>query len=216
MKNVKNKILFMAAAANDEERNLVALKERKISERLRVGENRDEFDFITKLHLRVDDVQEILLQQRLRYIVHLSAQGTKEGDIVLEDDAGRPHIVSGSPVVKMFKLLQDDTPAIILDGGYTEQLGRQLQGTFDYVVSMNGAIDSQSTVTFFTAFYQALSYGRNFVEAFNLAKNRLSFENEADSSKPVLYNRKVVGPSFERERVKFLAKTRKISSASSV
>lgn len=223
MKNAKNKILLMASPVTEEERTLAGRKQRQIDERLRVGTNRDKFELIPKLHLRVNDLQQALLQLQSEhqppYIVHFSAQGTEDGNLMLENAAGHSQIVSGSAVVELFKILKDGIRAIILDGSYTEKLGRQLEGTVEYIVSMKGRIDGDSAVIFDTHLYQGLSHGYDFNTAFELGKNQLQFERAHDYGKPVLHEKKVVAakkPSQQKRSVKYLTGNRKICAASSV
>ncbi|HEX7331520.1 MAG TPA: hypothetical protein VF290_08465 [Pyrinomonadaceae bacterium] len=222
MKAAKNNIFFLAAA--DEKGRVAQTKAREIKDHLNKGTYRDEFDFFSSWNVGVRNLQETLLQfkseHRPPYIVHFSAEATTDGNIALAHDDGRPHIVSGSAIVELFKLLKDGISAIILDGSHTQQLGRQLEGSIDSIVSMNGAIAGDSAVIFDSYFYQGLSYERDFKKAFNLGINQLELEaKNDDSSKPVLHERKVVvaaKPPLERKSVKYLDKNRRVVAASSV
>lgn len=227
MKNAKNNILFMAAA-DANKAHLMNQQAREIEAHLRVGEHRDEFEFTPKLGVRVGDLQSVLLQALKKdhlNIVHLSAEGTEDGKIVLDDGAGNPDTVSVWALGGLFKIMESRIYAIILDGSHTQQLSRQLEGSFERIISINGSIDRHIAAAFYNSFYQGLSFSRDVKFAFNLGTNQIQLNikddanAKAEASKLVLYERKVVvaaKPPLEKKSVKYLDRTRKICAASSV
>jgi hypothetical protein len=215
MKNAKNKILFLASAVNGEESNLAARKVRNIQERLRAGRDRNKFKFDQNLDLQVGDLQETLLQYEPS-IVHLSAQVTKAGDLVLLNNTGGTQIVPANALAELFRIF--NIRVIVLDGSYSRQLARKLQGSVDYVISMDGAIAGDSSVIFSTAFYRGLVYGRDVDTAFKLGNLQLQLEENPDFTKFVLHEKvvRVARPPVKKPRARFLNKSAKICAAGSV
>lgn len=212
------RILFLAAGSDDERRqHLLEREAREIDKRLQVGTNRDSFELITEWEVRARDLQEVLLRHQ-PHIVHLSGQGTKEGDIVLAHDPENPHIVSGRAVADLIRILKDNIHVIVFNACHTQQLAQEVKEIIDYTVSMSGAVNVKNAVTFVTSFYQALSFGRTIVEAFELGKNQLMLQGETDYKKAVLHVRDGADaswPLFERRDVRRPAKTVKIWAAGS-
>lgn len=212
------RILFLAAGAGDENRqHLLEREAREIDKRLHVGTNRDSFKLITEWEVRARDLQEILLRHQ-PHIVHLSGQGTKEGDIVLAHDPENSRTVDRRAVADLIRILKDNIHLIVFNDHHTQQLAQEVKEIIDYTVSMSETVNVENAITFFTYFYQALSFGRTIVEAFDLGKNQLRLEGETDYKKPVLHVRDAADmswPPLERPNVRRPAKTAKIWAAGS-
>lgn len=215
------------AAAGADKAHLMYQQAREIDAHLKKGEHRDKFEFFPKLGVRVADLHNTLLQAQEKdhplYLVHLSAQGTEDGKIVLDDGAGGSDIVNGWALVDLLKIVKPH--AIILDGSHTQQLSWHLEGFFKHIISINGSIDRHIVTTFSNHFYQGLSFTRDFKQSFDLGTNQIQLnikdeaKAKAEARKLILYERKVVvaaKPPQEKKSVKYLAEAKKICAASSV
>ncbi len=193
----KIKILFLAAGAGDESRRRAEQEAREISRRLWASKERDKFKLRTEWAVRASDLQEHLLKHQPD-IVHLSGDATEAGDILLSDDneIGRP--VSLKPLAELFRILKDNIRVVVLNVPYADRLAPELRWIIDIAISMYGAVDSASAITFSTHFYQALGYGRTVSEAFELANNELLLEGKADYGQPSLYVKVGVATSLLR------------------
>jgi hypothetical protein len=81
----KIKILFLAAGADDEGRRRSQQEAREISRRLQSSKEGDSFELIAAWAVQTSDLQKHLLEHR-PHVVHLSAQATEAGEILLSDD----------------------------------------------------------------------------------------------------------------------------------
>lgn len=184
----KIKILFLAAGADEKSRKRLEQEAREIGARLWAGKERDSFELITEWAVRAGDLQKHLLRHQ-PHILHLGGLANKAGDILLADNSENPRPVNGRALAELFRLLKDNIKVVVFSVAHSDALARDLTETIDYAISMSGRIDSQTAVTFSTHFYQGLSYGRNVVECFELAKNQLMLEGNPEYEKPVLHIR---------------------------
>lgn len=186
-KEEKTRILYLASGARDARRRRLQQREAsKIAKLLRAGTDRDSFTLITELEVQACELQELLLRHR-PHIVHLSGRGTKEGGVVLTHGPGRSLVVDGRALAELFRILKDNISVVFFNVCHVRRLARALKEVADYTVLLRGNIDGENAVTLSAYFYQALSFGRTPVEAFELAKNQLRIEGEPDYKKAVLH-----------------------------
>jgi len=179
------KILFLAANPANTDQLRLGEEVRAIKERLRLADLRDEFVVEQEWAVRVTDLQAHLLRHQPN-IVHFSGHGSSDGQIILEDKAGRSKPVSPAALKRLFTTLKDNIRCVALNACYSEAQASGIAESIDCVIGMTRAVEDESAIAFAASFYQALGYGRSIQTAFELGCGQIDLERggNADSSLP--------------------------------
>lgn len=179
------KILFLAANPIDSVRLRLDEEIRAIDMALRQTEFRDRFEIEQHWAVRATDLQNYLLRHK-PHIVHFSGHGSSSNEIMLEDNFGRSQPVSVRALSNLFSALKDNIQCVILNACYSEQQAIAIAEHIDCVIGMSKSIEDLSAISFGTAFYQALGYGRDVKTAFNLGCMQIDLENLGELNIPKL------------------------------
>ena len=179
------KILFLGANPSDTTRLRLDEEVRGIDQALRLAQYRDRFDLIQQWAVRVGDLQGLLLRHQ-PHIVHFSGHGSEDGQILLEDNAGQAHPVSPRALSNTFAALNDNIRCIVLNACFSEIQAKALAENIDCVVGMSTEIGDEAAISFASAFYQALAYGRSVSTAFKLGCVQIDLESLDEQNTPQL------------------------------
>lgn len=183
------KILFLAANPTDTGRLRLDEESRAIDQALRQSKFRDVFDIRSHWAVRVSDIQGLLLRHQPD-IVHFCGHGSQSSEIVLEDNFGKSHGVSADALSDLFSVLKDNIRCVVLNACFSEQQARSIAEHIDCVVGMSQVIGDKAAISFATAFYQALGYGRDVESAFKLGRVQINLENLGEQDTPQLISLK--------------------------
>lgn len=185
----KVNVLFLAANPKDSSQLRLDEEIRSIDLALRQAEFRDKFDIKQHWAVRVADIQGYLLRHQPD-IVHFSGHGSASSEIILEDSIGNSHAVTHRALSQLFSVLKDNIRCVILNACYSETQAQAIAKHVDCVIGMTNAIGDQAAISFAAAFYQALGYGRNVKDAFELGCVQIDLENldEQDTPKLLAFN----------------------------
>jgi hypothetical protein len=178
-------VLFLAANPSDTTRLRLDREIREIDQALRQAEFRDKFDIRQHWAVRITDLQGYLLRHRPD-IVHFSGHGNESSEIVLEDILGNSHPIPVQALRRLFSVLHDNIRCVVLNACYSEQQARAIAEHIDCVIGMSQEIGDSSAISFSTAFYQALAYGRDIRTAFDLGCTQIDLERLDDQDVPRL------------------------------
>lgn len=179
------KILFLAANPSDATRLGLDEESRAIDRALRQSEFRDMFDVKQHWAVRVGDIQGLLLRHKPD-IVHFSGHGSKSGEIILEDNSGNRRPVLVRTLSQLFSVLKDNIRCVVLNACYSEPQARAIAQHIDCVIGMSESVGDSAAISFSTAFYQALGYGRDVKTAFDLSCVQIDLENLDEQDVPKL------------------------------
>ncbi|HEU5377538.1 MAG TPA: CHAT domain-containing protein [Ktedonobacteraceae bacterium] len=179
------RILFLAANPKDTQSLRLDEEVRSIDSSLRQAEFRDAFDIRQHWALRVTDLQGYLLRHQPD-IVHFSGHGNPLSEIILEDNDGKSHPVSPRALSQVFSVLKDNVRCVVLNACYSEHQAQAIAQYIDCVVGMSKAIGDSAAISFASAFYQALGYGRNIKTAFELGRAQIDLANLNEQDTPKL------------------------------
>jgi len=161
---------------------------REIQAGLERAKRRDEFEIISKLAVRVDDLRRALLDYEPE-IVHFSGHGAGSEGLALENNSGQMQLVSAEALARLFKLFPQ-IECVILNACYSEVQAEAIHQHIDYVIGMNFAIGDQAAIKFAVGFYDALGAGRTIEDGFEFGCTSIDLESLPESATPVLKNRK--------------------------
>ena len=185
VKDKKIKILFLAANPSDSTRLKLAQESNSIDRTLRQSEFRDKFELLQHWGVSISNLQEILLRYQPD-IIHFSGHGSKTSELIFEDDFGGTSPVSVRSLSQLFCVLKDNIRCIVLNACYSELQAQTIAQYIDGVIGMSLAITDKAAISFATAFYQALGYGRNLKTAFDLGCVQIDMENLNEQETPKL------------------------------
>jgi L-histidine Nalpha-methyltransferase len=134
--------------------------------------NRENFQVVDALAVRVDDLQELFLRHKPQ-IVHFCGHGDGEQGLVFENEVGQPKLVSTQGIAGLFKLVSDQVKCVLLNACYTDKQINSIVQHIDYVIGMKYQIRDDSAIAFSKGFYRALGYGWDIDRAYDLGCNSI-------------------------------------------
>jgi hypothetical protein len=171
----KTHILFLAA--NSVARPLeVDWEIKRIQADLRAAKERERLEFKLVVAATVDSMMQAMLEDPPT-IVHFSGHGTTEG-ILLRDEAGKPHLVSGKALASLFKLFSETVSCVVLNACWSEPQARAIREHIPHVIGTRAEISDDTAVAFSTGFYKAIGAGRDVAFAYQLGLARVQAEGE--------------------------------------
>ena len=181
------KILFASANPKDTKQLRLDLEARQIQEALKLNENRDDFEIVTCLAMRVKDLQGALLKHQPN-IVHFCGHGKTEG-LVLEDESGFSKLVSESALGSLFESFRRQVECVVLNTCYSKAQAEAIYGHINCVIGMNQPISDTAAINFSTGFYNAVFSGESYDYAFNIGLSLMQLEGSKEHSTPVILSR---------------------------
>ena len=152
----KIKILFLAAnpqadlAINDEIR--------KVEQRIRASKFRDSLVLIPKLAARPDDVIQALLEHE-PHIVHFSAHGSEDHEILFVGDDGQDKPVTAEALRMLFATLKDKVRLVVFNACFARGQAEAVAEVIDCAIGMNDEISDDAAIAFSGSFYRTLGFG---------------------------------------------------------
>jgi hypothetical protein len=182
-------ILFLSANPSDTTRLKLGEESRAIDQALRQAEFRDKFDIKQHWAVRIADLQGFLLRHKPD-IVHFSGHGSESSEIILEDNSGNSQPVSVRALSTLFSVLKDNIRCVVLNACYSEPQAQAIAEHIDCVIGMSEAIGDAAAISFASAFYQALGFGRDLKTAFDLGCVQIDLESLDEQDVPKLLCKK--------------------------
>ncbi|WP_088239485.1 AAA-like domain-containing protein [Calothrix rhizosoleniae] len=196
------KILLLSANPTNTSKLRLDEEVREIQAGLERAKRREEFEIISKLAVRVDDLRRALLDYEPD-IVHFSGHGAGSQGLALEDDSGKMQLVSASALARLFKLFPQ-VECVVLNACYSQAQAEAIHQHIDYVIGMNKVIGDKAAIKFAVGFYDALGAGRTITDGFEFGCASIDLESIPESATPVLKTRNlsqgtVVAPDAVKE-----------------
>jgi hypothetical protein len=183
------KILLLSANPKNTDKLRLDEEVREIQTALRRARNGSQFQVVTELALRVDDLHRALLDNRPT-IVHFSGHGAGSHGLVLENNSGRMQLVSTESLARLFGLFQRQIECVLLNACYSEAQALAIHQHIDYVIGMNQTIGDKAAIKFAVGFYDALGANRTYEDCFELGCALIDLQGIPESQTPILKARK--------------------------
>jgi hypothetical protein len=189
----KIRILFFGANPVDVHPLQIGKEVREIEAEIRTATRRDAFELKTEWAVRPNDLMRELLRFQ-PHIVHFSGHGSKNQEIILENEQGLGQAVGKQALTDLFKALKDNVRIVVLNSCYSQPQAEALSQVIDFTVGTSQAVKDRSAVAFAAAFYGTLAFGRSVQTAFDVARTAISLNGLSGSDIPVLLVREGVSP----------------------
>lgn len=181
------KILLLSANPTNTAKLRLDEEVREIQAGLERAKHREQFEIISKLAVRVDDLRRALLDNEPQF-VHFCGHGGGSQGLALENNSGQMQMVSASSLAGLFKLFPQ-VECVVLNACYSQKQAEAIHQHIDYVVGMNKAIGDRAAIEFAVGFYDALIAGRSIEDAFEFGRASIDLESMPESSTPILKSR---------------------------
>lgn len=112
--------------------------------------------------------------------------GDYTGGIVVEDNSGKAKLVKAEALATLFGNISG-IKCVVLNACYSESQANAILEQVPYVIGMNTAVPDNTAIMFATGFYRALGDGRDYENAFNLAKSLVAIEGLKGADIPVIH-----------------------------
>jgi len=184
----KVKILFLAANPKDSSKLRLDEEIREIHSKIRAAEFRDSFDLVSRWAVRPLDLLQAFNEVQPD-IVHFSGHGSRQAELILEDDAGNAALVSEVALTALFKNVNDNIRLVLLNACHSEDQAQAISRQIECTVGMSVAIGDEAAIVFASTFYGALAFGRSVGQAFEQGRTALMLQGIPEENTPVLLSR---------------------------
>ncbi|MEM9904534.1 MAG: AAA-like domain-containing protein [Cyanobacteria bacterium P01_D01_bin.44] len=181
-------ILILAANPKGTTQLRLDKEVREIEEGLRRSEKRECFILKSRWATRPLDMQRAILEEKPQ-IVHFSGHGVGDEGIVLEDNRGKPKLVTGNALAKLFKLVSDQVECVLLNACHSQKQAEAIAEHIDAVIGMSQAVGDQTAQQFAIGFYDALGAGRDLDFAHEWGCTAIEMEGLDESLIPVMLHK---------------------------
>ncbi|ARV62733.1 CHAT domain-containing protein [Nostocales cyanobacterium HT-58-2] len=183
------KILVLSANPKNTDKLRLDEEVREIQASLKLAKHREQFEIVTSLAIRVEDLRRALLEHQPN-IVHFSGHGSGSDGLALENNSGQVQLVNAESLARLFGLFQDTIECVLLNACYSQVQAEAIHQHIDYVVGMNKAIGDVAAIEFAIGFYDALGAGRGYEESFEVGRASIDLQGIPEFSTPVLKARR--------------------------
>lgn len=178
-------VLVLSSSPIDQAQLRLGTEAKLILHSLNSAQNRDQYRVISLSATTVDDLRRYMLEHSPT-IVHFCGHGDAETGVLLEDDEGRTHAVSGASLAKLFHLINEEVKCVVLNACYSDEQARQISEHIDFVIGMKGTVTDPSALKFAQGFYEAVWAGQSFERAFKFGCSAIDTANLPDEQAPVI------------------------------
>lgn len=191
------RVLFLAACPAGAPPLRLDQEMKAIQEALRISKNGERFEVEQSWAAGDRELQDGLL----RYgpdLVHLSAHGSRTGEILLDQgspvrDLGPRPALTAQPenlwlqgLLRVFAAARGQIRCVVLNACHSEPAAQALAQVVGCVVGMCSAIEDAAAIRFSWSFYNALGYGMSVRAAFDLAMGQIAMAGLPTSEAPRL------------------------------
>jgi hypothetical protein len=166
---------------------------RAVHRKIRLSDHNKRLELISWPAAKPSDLVQAFNEVRPK-IVHFSGHGDTN-ELVLIDSNGQAQSVPKHALEMLFKTIRDEIRVVVLNACYSAHQAEAIAKHIDCTVGMKQPISDDAAITFASAFYGAIGFGRSVKEAFDQGIVELMLVNSDESLIPKLHSRKGIDPS---------------------
>ena len=132
---------------------------RQLREVIDNSRDREEFELVDALAVRVGDLQDLMLKHQPQ-IVHFCGHGGGAQGLLLNSDEGQEQLVGTEALSGLFSLCarQFNVECVLLNACYSQEQANAIVAHIKYAIGMNQEIRDDAAIAFSIGFYRALGY----------------------------------------------------------
>ncbi len=189
----KINVLFLAANPIDHDRLRLDEEVRAIQEMIRKSEHRESVNFKSCWAVRPLDVLQAI-NEHSPAIVHFSGHGSKEEELLFQDDAGNSKPVNKEAIVQIMVACSEGIRLVFFNTCYSEAQAKAVVQHVEAAIGMGANISDKAAQVFSSQFYSAIGFGHSVEKAFEQAKAALMLEDIKEENIPKLFVKEEVNP----------------------
>ncbi len=179
-------VLFLASNPLDQQQLRLDEEARAIQEMIRKSQYRDSVKLESRWAVRPMDVLQAINEHKPA-IVHFSGHGSKQDEIVFQDEAGKTKLVSKEAIVQVMRACSGDIRLVFFNTCYSRNQAEEVVAHVEAAVGMNTSIGDEAARVFASQFYSAIGFGKSVARAFEQAKALLLLEGIREEDTPELF-----------------------------
>jgi hypothetical protein len=187
-------ILFLGAGQSDEVQLRLTKEANAIGRHLRSVKFHEKFRLEPQFDVQARQIPELIMRIHPR-VIHFSGHCSSDGKLQFLDEMGRSQAIEPTVLARTLELHKYTVKCVVLNACYASVLAEALVKSIDVVVGMSDEIGDEDAIAFSSAFYEAIGYGKNVFDSFEIAKNAIDLSNLLDSQIPTLHSRQGVNPN---------------------
>ncbi|HEY9643562.1 MAG TPA: GUN4 domain-containing protein, partial [Coleofasciculaceae cyanobacterium] len=153
---------------------------RDLTEVVERSRHQDRLQVVSKLAVRVSDLQALLLEHQPQ-IVHFCGHGGGNDGLVFDSDVGQEHRVRTEALADLFRLFSSSVECVLLNACYSEEQASAIVTHINYVIGMRQEIQDHAAIAFSKGFYRGLGYARSIEQSYELGCNAIQLEISGSS-----------------------------------
>lgn len=181
----KIKVLFLAASPLDQNHLRLDEECRAVAEMIRKSEHRDAVELQSWWATRPLDVLQAINEHKPR-IVHFSGHGSKDDEIIFQDDAGMTKAVTKEAIVQVMAV-SGHVQLVFFNTCYSRGQAEAVVKHVTAAIGMKTSIGDTAARVFAAQFYSAIGFGLSVKQAFDQAKAALMLEGIPEQDTPELF-----------------------------
>jgi hypothetical protein len=115
-------------------------------------------------------------------ILHFCGHGEGNLGLCLEDDSGKPQLVSTEALSDLFRIFSNSVECVVINSCYSEVQAQAIAKYINYVIGMNRAVKDDAAIKFAVGFYDGIGAGESIERSFEIGKLAVLLEISPDSS----------------------------------
>lgn len=184
-REVRMKLLFLAAGPMDEQRLRLTAEHRDIKERLRSASARAHIEVEESLAARPTDLVDQLNRARPS-ILHLAGHGGPLG-LALEDDHGNASDVTTDQLLRLVSSADENLRLVVLNSCESAHQAAPIVQHVDAAIGMTRTIGDEAARVFAAQLYSSLGEGVTLSRAFEQARLQISLAGIPEDQTPKLF-----------------------------
>ncbi len=111
----------------------------------------------------------------------------QNGELVFQDNADNPKMVSNESIAEMISASSDDIRVLVFNNCFSSTQAEMIVDKVEATIGMNTEIGDESAILFASQLYSAIGFGQPLDKAFAQAKAMLMLENTQEENTPELF-----------------------------
>jgi hypothetical protein len=153
---------------------------------IRKSEYRDAVRLESRWAVRPLDVLQAINECNPR-VIHFSAHGSDDEEIVFQDEAGFTKLVSKEAIAQTLAAASGDIQLVFFNTCYSRPQAEAVVEHVPAAIGMNTSIGDEAARVFSAQFYSAIGFGLSMERAFRQAKAALMLEGIREELTPELF-----------------------------
>lgn len=186
-------VLMLSSGPDDQIKLRQDKEAREIRDAIQRSKNRDSIIFEDRWAIRTEDLFQAINETEPT-IIHFSGHGSKNGDLIMEDDFGCTKTVRPDTMARVLNTVTDNVKLLVFNACFSMEQAKAVTEYAEAAIGMGDSISDRAAIIFSSRFYSALGFGLSLQKAYDQACASLLFDCADEVDTPQLYVRDGLNP----------------------